>query len=194
MRSEETVEIPELQSEKDGQFRTVFEVSMDKSERASRLTVEAEGMQYSSAGRMELKKDGVVKYSVSMDKRKTLDGQVELFSYGSVKVEPALLRESLGDTEVSFRRAGGRRDTRNVSICFVRTGELVCPPMTESTVMPSGSWQVMGFEFDGEERFRLAGDFTQRLFVGKSYVLELVLKKAGEFGLLEKSSSDMVVK
>ncbi|MGI5830617.1 MAG: hypothetical protein ACOX8U_10705 [Bradymonadia bacterium] len=117
-------------------------------------------------GDIAVLKNDFLHYTVSRENRKDANFVLNPANFGSAVITFFLNTESLGTADVKFLKA---KKVKNVGICFRRVGEVICPDMDGSNVIPSGDWEVMGYTIQNEEKYFLRGNFTQPLKVDYSY-------------------------
>ena len=121
----------------------------------------------------------MIEYSVAREQRKSLNIAVIPEGYGSLALDMALLRKSIGESVVSFRRADKGSDYR---VCMRRVGEVVCPSMDGETTVPSGNdWVFFGVAGSEVNAVVLRGAQKQELQSSRKYVFETQVDKNKTF-------------
>ena len=94
-------------------------------------------------------------------------------------LDMTLLRKSIGESIVAFRRADKETDYR---VCMRRSGEVICPSMDAETTVPSGNdwvfFAVAGTELNAVV---LRGTQKQELQSSRKYTFETQLDKNKSF-------------
>ena len=121
----------------------------------------------------------MIEYSVAREHRKKLDVAIIPDGFGTVMLDMTLLRKSIGESIVAFRRADKGADYR---VCMRRSGEVICPSMDAETTVPSGNdwvfFAVAGTELNAVV---LRGTQKQELQSSRKYTFETQLDKNKSF-------------
>ncbi|MBS7380220.1 MAG: hypothetical protein KIG72_03000, partial [Bradymonadales bacterium] len=121
----------------------------------------------------------MIEYSVAREQRKKLDVAIIPDGFGTLMLDMTLLRKSIGESIVAFRRADKEADYR---VCMRRSGEVICPPMDAETTVPSGNdwvfFAVAGTELNAVV---LRGTQKQELQSSRKYTFETQLDKNKSF-------------
>ena len=121
----------------------------------------------------------MIEYSVAREQRKKLDVAIIPDGFGSLMLDMTLLRKSIGESIVAFRRADKEADYR---VCMRRSGEVICPSMDAETTVPSGNdwvfFAVAGTELNAVV---LRGTQKQELQSSRKYTFETQLDKNKSF-------------
>ena len=121
----------------------------------------------------------MIEYSVAREQRKKLDVAIIPDGFGTLMLDMTLLRKSIGESIVAFRRADKEADYR---VCMRRSGEVICPSMDAETTVPSGNdwvfFAVAGTELNAVV---LRGTQKQELQSSRKYTFETQLDKNKSF-------------
>ena len=121
----------------------------------------------------------MIEYSVAREHRKKLDVAIIPDGFGTLMLDMTLLRKSIGESIVAFRRADKGADYR---VCMRRAGEVICPSMDAETTVPSGNdwvfFAVAGTELNAVV---LRGTQKQELQSSRKYTFETQLDKNKSF-------------
>ena len=121
----------------------------------------------------------MIEYSVAREHRKKLDVAIIPDGFGTLMLDMTLLRKSIGESIVVFRRADKGADYR---VCMRRAGEVICPSMDAETTVPSGNdwvfFAVAGTELNAVV---LRGTQKQELQSSRKYTFETQLDKNKSF-------------
>lgn len=121
----------------------------------------------------------MIEYSVAREHRKKLDVAIIPDGFGTLMLDMTLLRKSIGESIVAFRRADKGADYR---VCMRRSGEVICPSMDAETTVPSGNdwvfFAVAGTELNAVV---LRGTQKQELQSSRKYTFETQLDKNKSF-------------
>ena len=186
-----TVTIPELKNPNDALVATESVMKkMPKPENAYGVRISTGGRTSMTPIIASVAPGDIIEYSISREQRKPLRVAVIPDGYGSLSLDMTLLRASIGESVVGFRRSDkGGSDYR---VCMRRSGEVVCPSMSADTTVPSGNdWVFFAVAGSETNPVILQGMQQQLLQNSRKYVFETSLdkKKAFTFRQVEYKST-----
>lgn len=121
----------------------------------------------------------MIEYSVSREQRETLKVAIIPDGYGTLGLDASLLRNSIGESVVSFRRTDKNADYR---VCMRRVGVVICPSMTEDSTVPSGlDWEFFGVIGSETNPVMMRGIQIQLLQSSRKYIFETSTGKGNTF-------------
>lgn len=121
----------------------------------------------------------MIEYSVSREQRETLKVAIIPDGYGTLGLDASLLRNSIGESVVSFRRTDKNADYR---VCMRRVGVVICPSMTEDSTVPSGlDWEFFGVTGSETNPVMMRGIQIQLLQSSRKYIFETSTGKGNTF-------------
>ena len=175
-----TVTIPELKAANDALRGTEATMKrMPKPENAYAYVIKTGHSEVRQPIVATVTPGDMIEYSVAREQRKPLNIAVIPDGYGSLALDMALLRKSIGESVVSFRRADKGSDYR---VCMRRVGEVVCPSMEGETTVPSGNdWVFFGVVGSEVNAVVLRGAQKQELQSSRKYVFETQVDKNKTF-------------
>ncbi|MBQ9244355.1 MAG: hypothetical protein IJ165_14245, partial [Proteobacteria bacterium] len=139
-----------------------------------------EGTSYDAPIVPTLAHGDIIEYYITREQRRPLMFAVIPDGFGTLSVDATLLRDSIGETLVTFRRA----PNSNVQPCLRRYGEVLCPQVGVETVVPSGpDWEIFGMVGDGDDVRVLRGSQIQRLLKDSRYAFDVSQDSRGTFAL-----------
>ncbi len=122
----------------------------------------------------------IIEYYITREQRFPLQLALIPDGFGSVTLDTALLRDSIGKSIVSFTRPADS----NMRVCMRRIGELICPDMAGETTVPSGpDWEFIGLENEDLSSRQIRGGQKQELQKDRKYVFEVGLSSSNSFAM-----------
>ncbi|MBR4986741.1 MAG: hypothetical protein IKY83_13490, partial [Proteobacteria bacterium] len=120
----------------------------------------------------------IIEYYITREQRRALTFAVIPDGFGSLSVDATLLRDSIGEASVMFRRPANSQ----VQPCLRRYGEVICPQVGVETSVPSGpDWEVIGVVGEGDDLRVLRGGQIQSLSKQYRYTFEASQDNRGTF-------------
>lgn len=144
-RSNETVQLPELETADSARNVTVFKISVPKDytrDESFQLLVTAEGTTTTVAGTRRLGKNEMIEIRMNKNGRYPFEMMLNSTPFGSITVEGYMQLSSRGIAKVRF----GRRSLPDVTLCFRRASESICASPGGETIVPSGRWELVAYE------------------------------------------------
>ena len=120
----------------------------------------------------------IIEYYINREQRQDLSFAVVPDGFGTLSIDASLLRASIGEAVVNFRRP----QNSVVQPCLRRYGEVICPKINTDTVVPSGpDWEVFGVIGEGEDVRVLRGSQPLRLAGQYRYMFDVSQDSRGTF-------------
>ena len=120
----------------------------------------------------------IIEYYINREQRQDLSFAVVPDGFGTLSIDASLLRASIGEAVVNFRRP----QNSVVQPCLRRYGEVICPKINTDTVVPSGpDWEVFGVTGEGEDVRVLRGSQSLRLAGQYRYMFDVSQDSRGTF-------------
>ncbi len=142
-RTEETVQLPDLETAGNAKIVTVFALKLPKfysDDKTLQVKINAENENINSAGTYRIKKAEFIDVSVKKNARYPMDLAFDSTPFGSITIDGYLQPASKGVAQVYY----GKQSDKNVKVCFRRSSETVCATDDVSYVS-SGKWEIVAY-------------------------------------------------
>ncbi len=181
-----TVTIPELASADTAKLGTNCSIKkFPSSTKPYGLLIEFDGQKVSTPIIATVPVGGMVEYHITREQRKPLQVALIPEGYGTVSLDTSLMHDSIGKSVVSFKNISKRDD---LQVCMRRSGEVICPSMSEATEVPSGTeWEMFGVGGTAENPQPFKGAQSQELQSSRKYSFSANLNPRGTFELKQTS-------
>ncbi|MCL2325463.1 MAG: hypothetical protein FWC40_03025, partial [Proteobacteria bacterium] len=124
-RAEETLQLPELQTQFNSDRTTLFTLSVPKDfeqDRSFSIRIAAEGRHHTKTGTLRVSKAELIELALRKGGRFPLNMVFDSTPFGSITVDSYMQLSSQSIAHINF----GRRSSRDLTLCFRRVAELVC--------------------------------------------------------------------
>jgi len=171
VRTEETLQLPELQTQFNSERATLFTLSVPKDfeQERGKVIITAEGRQHIKAGTLRVPKAELIELTLRKDGRFPLNMVFDSTPFGSITVDGYMQLSSQGIAHVNF----GRKSSRDLTLCFRRTSELICAEPGGENIVPSGRWDLIAYRVVDGRRVMLDSVSSETLRADFNYTFTL---------------------